>query len=81
MRRVKYPNVVKEDLQTIIKIENNLRYVVPRKMIQLLKILKTGECDLKKAAKIMGIAYRTAKRYWKFYKTNGIIPFLFTNVP
>ena len=72
MRRIKYPNVIKEDLKTIIKIENKLKYVVPRKMIQLLKILKTGECDLKKAAKIMGIAYRTAKRYWKFYKTNGI---------
>ena len=69
---LEYPKLIKEDIKTIIKIENKIQRITPRKMIQLIKILKSGECNLKQAAKILNIGYKTAKRYWRTYKEEGI---------
>ena len=69
---VNYAEEIKEDLKTIVKVENTLKYVLPRRIIQLIKVLKSGRCNLKQAAKLLNISYRTARRHWNFYKKNGI---------
>jgi len=72
MRRVKYPKLIQEDLKTLKQAETKLKYVFQRRIIQLLILLKSGNCNLSQAAQLMGIGYKTAWRYWKFYQQKGL---------
>ena len=72
MRKVDYPMLIKEDIKELKQIERKLKYVYPRKITQLLILLKSGKCNLKEAAQLLSISYRAAKKYWQFYRENGV---------
>jgi len=72
MSKVNYPSLIKEDIKTLKQAETKLKYMFQRRVIQLLILLKSGKCNLLEASQLMGIGYKTARRYWKFYKQNGI---------
>ena len=72
MGKLNYPQLINEDIKVLKQTETKLRYSFPRKVLQLLKLLKSGKCNLKQAAKLMSIDNKTAWRYWQFYKQNGL---------
>ena len=72
MGKRNYAQRIKEDINTLKKIELQVKYAFQKKVIQLLKLLKSGKCNLREAAQLMSISYKSACRYWNFYETNGI---------
>lgn len=71
-RGERYAKSIKEDIKTLMQLELKLKNAFPRKVIQLIKILKTGKSNLKEASQFVGVSYRTARRYWKFYQEKGV---------
>lgn len=77
MKRIDYPNLIKEsvsELKRLEKKENNARL---RLRIQLLRLLKSAEVkQVKQASLLLGISAKHGYQLWHRYRDNGLTEYL-----
>lgn len=81
MPHIDYPQVIKEDLQQLEKLEKRHRYTHLFHRMKMLRLLKSAECsNLGEAAKALGYSWRQCQRWFATYKQHGLGELLVSRV-
>ena len=72
MPHIDYPNVIKEDIEELRKLEKRHRYSHLFHRVRMLRLLKSGECkNLSEAAQALGYSWRQCQRWFAAYRRGG----------
>jgi hypothetical protein len=69
MAHIDYPQVIKEDLQQLEKLEKRHRYSHLFHRMKMLRLLKSAQCsNLGEAAKALGYSWRQCQRWFQEFR-------------
>ena len=73
MPKIRYPQVIEQDLQELENLEKRHRYTHLFQRVRMLRLLKAGSCsNLGEAARALGYSWRQCQRWFATYREGGL---------
>jgi transposase len=73
MAKIRYPQVITEELDDLKELEKYHRYTHLYQRIRMLRLLKSEECsNLGEAAQALGYSWRQCQRWFASYQQGGL---------
>jgi transposase len=77
MRKLDFPNLIKEEIEELQKVEKEQTVARLRMRVQFLRFLKRQTVSsIKEAAKLVGITPKCGYEWWNLYKENELPEYL-----
>ena len=72
MKRINFKEEIKESEKTLLNLERREKNGRIKTRLMMLRLLKSGNYNLKTVSEILHLSYKTVHSYWEKYKRGGL---------